>query len=42
MLQCFGRAVELSPNDGYSKYMNLGQLFEGRHLNINLLKDPLP
>lgn len=29
LLQCFGRAVAVSPDKGYSKYMNLGQLFEG-------------
>ncbi|XP_064647778.1 uncharacterized protein LOC135500319 [Lineus longissimus] len=28
--QCFGRAIELSPEKGYSKYMALGQLFEGQ------------
>ena len=28
-LQCFGRAVTVCPDEGYSKYMNLGQLFEG-------------
>lgn len=27
--QCFGRAVHLCPDKGYSKYLNLGQLFEG-------------
>ncbi|XP_041367293.1 probable assembly chaperone of rpl4 [Gigantopelta aegis] len=27
--QCFGRAVEVSPDSGYAKYMCLGQLFEG-------------
>lgn len=28
-LQCFGRAVTVCPDEGFSKYMNLGQLFEG-------------
>ncbi|XP_053394826.1 uncharacterized protein LOC123524457 isoform X2 [Mercenaria mercenaria] len=27
--QCFGRAIVVSPDEGYSKYLNLGQLFEG-------------
>ncbi|KAK3090898.1 hypothetical protein FSP39_015577 [Pinctada imbricata] len=29
--QCFGRAVEVSQDVGYSKYMTLGQLMEGSH-----------
>lgn len=28
--QCFGRAVVVSPDVGYTKYLNLGQLFEGK------------
>ncbi|CAL1536079.1 unnamed protein product [Lymnaea stagnalis] len=27
--QCLGRAIELSPDSGFSKYMTLGQLMEG-------------
>ncbi|KAK2177144.1 hypothetical protein NP493_616g01012 [Ridgeia piscesae] len=26
---CFGRAIEVSPDDGYSKFMNMGQLLGG-------------
>ena len=27
--QCFGRAIEVDPESGYSKYMNMGQLMGG-------------
>lgn len=27
--QCFGRAVEVCPESGFSKYMYLGQIFQG-------------
>ena len=29
-IKCFANAVRLSPEEGYSKYMNLGQLVEGQ------------
>ena len=28
--ECFENAVRISPEQGYSKYMNLGQLLEGQ------------
>ena len=28
--ECFENAVNISPEDGYSKYMNLGQLLVGQ------------
>ena len=28
--ECFENAVRVSPEEGYSKYMNLGQLLEGQ------------
>lgn len=28
--QCFENAIKISPDNGYSKYMNLGQLLEGQ------------
>ena len=29
-LKCFENAVKISPEEGFSKYMNLGQLLEGQ------------